>query len=71
MERLEFPSTPINAAATSGASPVELSGFVQPTLEGIELEQTLEIELCNCTVTSVVRFRKLVPGNEWHCSVHA
>jgi hypothetical protein len=71
MVRPEFPSTPINAAVKSNTSPVEQSGFVQPTLEGLEAEQQPEIELGNCTVTSAVRFRKLVRGNEWHCSIHA
>jgi hypothetical protein len=37
----------------------------------MEPEQTPEIELGNCTVTSVVRFRKLVRGNEWHCTIRA
>src|SRR6266700_4753051 len=68
MTRPEFPSTPINAVSPS---PVEQSPFVQPALEGIELEQPPELELGNCTVTSSVRFRKLVRGNEWHCSIHA
>ncbi len=71
MGRIEFPTTPINAAAKSGTSPAEQSGFVQPTLEGIETEQTPEIVLGNCTVTSGVRFRKLVRGNEWNCKIHA
>jgi hypothetical protein len=71
MERIEFPSTPINAAAKSGASPVEQKEFVQPTLDGLETEQPPEIELGNCIVTATVRFRKLVRGNEWHCSIHA
>jgi hypothetical protein len=69
MGRIEFPSTPINAPAANEAAPVEQSGFMQPTLEGIELEQSPEIELGNCVVTSTARFRKLVRGNEWHCSI--
>ena len=64
MTRPEFPSTPINAAMKSDAVPVEPNPFVQPSLEGIELEQPPELELGNCTVTSSVRFRKLVRGNE-------
>ncbi len=71
MGRIEFPTTPINAAAKVGTSPVEQNGFVQPTLEGIEIDKTPEIELGNCTVTSSVRFRKLVRGNEWNCKIHA
>ena len=42
---------------------MEQSPFVQPTLEGIELEQSPELELGNCTITSAVKFRKLVRGN--------
>jgi hypothetical protein len=61
----------LNAATKAGTSLVEQNGYVQPTLEGIELEQSPEIELGNCTVTSSVRFRKLVRGNEWHCTIHA
>jgi hypothetical protein len=71
MVRPEFPTTPINATVNSGTPPAEQSPFVQPTLEGMETEQPPEIELGNCTVTSVVRFRKRVKGNEWHCSIHA
>ena len=71
IERLEFPSTPINAAATSGASPVEQKGFAQPALEGLETEQPPEIEPGNCIVTASVWFRKLVRGNEWHCTIRA
>ena len=71
MTRPEFPSTPINAATKSDTSPVEQNPFVQPTLEGIELEQSPEIELGNCIVTSHVKFRKLVRGNEWHCTIQA
>jgi len=71
MGRPEFPSTPINATGKSDTSPLEQSPFVQPTLEGIELEQTPEIELGNCIVTSAVKFRKLVRGNEWHCTIQA
>ena len=54
-----------------GAAPAEQNGFVQPALEGLDLEHTPEMELGNCLVTSAVQFRKLVGGNEWHCSVHA
>jgi len=50
---------------------VEQNGYSQLPLEGIELEQSPELELGNCTVTSSVRFRKRVKGNEWHCSIHA
>jgi hypothetical protein len=70
MGRIEFPSTPINAVSKNGASPVEQNGYAQLPLEGIEMEQTPELELGNCTVTSSVRFRKLVRGNEWHCNIH-
>src|SRR5260370_15026347 len=59
MERLEFPSTAINASAKSGASPVEQQEFVQPALEGLETEQPPEIELGNCIITASVLFRKL------------
>ena len=52
MTRPEFPSTPINAESKGAASPVEQSPFVQPSLEGIEMEQTPELELGNCIVTS-------------------
>ena len=71
MGRPEFPTTPINAPTHSDASAGEQSGFIQPTLEGIELEQSPEMELGNCIVTSSVRFRKLVRGNEWHCTIQA
>ena len=71
MGRPEFPSTPINALTNSGTPPAEQDEFVQPTLDGLETEQPPEIELGNCTVTSVVRFRKLVRGNEWHCTIRA
>ena len=71
MERIEFPSTPINATVKSGASQVEQHEFVQPTFDGLEIEQPSEIELGNCTITSRVRFRKLVRGNEWHCTIRA
>ena len=71
MGRPEFPTTPINAPAHSDASAGEQSGFIQPTLEGIELEQSPEIELGNCIVTTAVKFRKLVRGNEWHCTIRA
>ncbi len=69
MGRPEFPSTPINASTQRETSQVEQSGFMQPTLEGIELAQSPEIELGNCIVTTAVKFRKLVRGNEWHCSI--
>jgi hypothetical protein len=71
MTRPEFPSTPINAKSKKDVSPAAQSPFVQSALEGMEMEQTPEIELGNCTVTSAVKFRKLVRGNEWHCSIHA
>lgn len=51
--------------------PVEQSEYTQHTLEGLETEQSPEIELSNCIVTASVRFRKLVRGNEWHCSIRA
>lgn len=70
MARIEFPSTPIGGAAVhNGAAPAEQNGFVQPALEGIDIEQTPELELGNCLVTAAVRFRKLVRGNGWHCSI--
>ena len=71
MGRPEFPSTPINATGKSETSPVEQTGYQQPTLEGIELEQSPEIELGNCIVTTAVKFQKLVRGNEWHCTIQA
>ena len=71
MGRPEFPSTPINASIQPDASPVEQNGYQQPTLEGMELEQSPEIELGNCIVTTAVKFRKLVRGNEWHCTIQA
>src|SRR5690242_6593894 len=71
MGRPEFPSTPINAQVTSDAAPVVQNGYQQPTLEGIEHEQSPEIELGNCIVTTAVKYRKLVRGNEWHCSIQA
>jgi hypothetical protein len=70
MARIEFPTTPIGAATKSGTSPVEQNGFIQPTLEGIEIDVTPEIELGNCVVSSSVTFRKRVKGNEWHCQMH-
>ena len=70
MVRPEFPSTPINAESKVVTSPDEQSGFIQPTLEGIELEQAPEVELGNCIITTAGKFRKLVRGNEWHCSIH-
>jgi hypothetical protein len=69
MGRPEFPSTFINAKGESKAAPVMQNGYQQPTLEGMELEQSPEIELGNCIVTTPVKFRKLVRGNEWHCSI--
>jgi hypothetical protein len=71
MGRIEFPSMPINAQVQSDATPVEQSGYQQPTLEGIEMEKIPEIEPGNCIVTSNVKFRKLVKGNEWHCTIQA
>ncbi len=71
MGRIEFPSTPINAPVQSETSAMEQNGFIQPTLEGIELEQSPEIELGNCIITTAVKFRKLVRGNEWHCTIQA
>jgi hypothetical protein len=71
MGRPEFPTTPINAQVKSGIPPAEQNEFVQQTLEGMEPEQTPEIELGNCIVTAAVRFRKLVRGNEWHCTIRA
>lgn len=35
------------------------------------MEQTPEIELGNCIITTAVKFRKLVRGNEWHCTIRA
>ncbi len=72
MGRIEFPSTPINAQVQHEVAPVEQqSSFVQPTLEGLELELSPEIELGNCIVTTAVKYRKLVRGNEWHCTIQA
>ena len=71
MARPEFPSTPIGPGVKSGTTPVEQNAFVQPVLEGMEPEQTLEIELGNCLVVGSVTFRKRVKGNEWHCQIHA
>jgi hypothetical protein len=56
---------------SSAASVGEQPAYQQPTLEGMELEQSPEIELGNCVVTAPVKFRKLVRGNEWHCSIQA
>ncbi|MGZ6356496.1 MAG: hypothetical protein ACXWOX_18130 [Ktedonobacteraceae bacterium] len=50
---------------------MEQNGYQQPTLEGMELEQSPEIELGNCIMTTPVKFRKLVRGNEWHCTIQA
>ncbi len=69
MGRPEFPSTPINVRGQRETSPVEQNGYQQSTLEGMELEQSPEIELGNCIVTTAVKFRKLVRGNEWHCTI--
>ena len=71
MARPEFPSTPINAESKVASSPVEQSGFIQPTLDGLEPEQSPELEFGNCIITTAVKFRKLVRGNEWHCTIHA
>lgn len=71
MGRIEFPSTFINAPAQTDAAPAMQNGYQQPTLEGMELEQSPEIELGNCIVTTAVKFRKLVRGNEWHCTIQA
>ena len=71
MGRIEFPSTPINVPAQTDAAPAVQNGYQQPALEGMELEQSPEIELGNCVVTTPVKFRKLVRGNEWHCSIQA
>jgi hypothetical protein len=71
MTRPEFPTTPINAVSKNVVSPVDQSGFIQPTLDGLETDQPPEIELGNCIVTSAVKFRKLVRGNEWHCTIRA
>jgi hypothetical protein len=70
MGRIEFPSMPINAPTQADAAPVTQKGYQQPTLDGMELEQSPEIELGNCIVTTAVKYRKLVRGNEWHCSIH-
>lgn len=45
MARIEFPTTPIGASLHNGAAPAEHNGFVQPALEGIDIEQPPEIEL--------------------------
>ena len=71
MVRPEFPTTPIGTVSKDVAATAEQDGFVQQTLEGMEPDQTPEIELGNCTITSSVRFRKLVRGNEWHCTIRA
>jgi hypothetical protein len=71
MGRPEFPSTPINAKVPSETSPVEQAGYQQSPLEGMELEKPPEIELGNCIITTAVKFRKLVRGNEWHCTMQA
>jgi hypothetical protein len=65
------PSTPINAKIQTDAAPVEQTGYQQPTLEGIDLAQSPEIELGNCIVTTAAKYRKLVRGNEWHCTIQA
>jgi hypothetical protein len=71
MGRIEFPTTPIGATEKIVPSPVEQHGFVQPTLEGVDTEQTPEIELGNCLITATGRFKKRVRGNEWYCKIHA
>jgi hypothetical protein len=71
MVRPEFPTTPIGTVSKDVAATAEQDGFVQQTLERMEPDQTPEIELGNCTITSSVRFRKLVRGNEWHCTIRA
>ena len=72
MGRIEFSSTPINAPAQPDAAPVTQNGYQQATLEGMELEQSPELaELGNCIITTAVKFRKLVRGNEWHCTIQA
>jgi len=71
MGRIEFPSTPINAKRQGEIAPVEQNPYQQSTLEGMELEQSPEIELGNCIVTTAVKYRKLVRGNEWHCTIQA
>jgi hypothetical protein len=71
MARPEFPTTPIGAVSNYGVSPVEQNTFVQPALEGIELEQKPEIELGNCIITTAVKFIRLVRGNKWQCTIRA
>jgi hypothetical protein len=68
MGRIEFP-TPINANTARAVSATEQSGYIQSTLEGTDLEQSAEIELGNCVVTAPVKFRKLIRGNELHCTM--
>ena len=62
MGRLEFPSTPINAPTKVMHLRLSKAAIVQPTLEGIELEQSPEIELGNCIVTTAVKFQKTGEG---------
>ena len=69
MGRIEFPSTPINVPAQTEAAPVVQNGYQQPTLEGMEIEQSPEIELGNCIVTTAATYKKRKRGNEWHCSI--
>jgi hypothetical protein len=69
MVRPEFPTTPINATAKSDTSLVEQSVYKQPILEGLETELPPEIELGNCIITTAVKYRKRVRGNEWHCNI--
>ena len=71
MGRPEFPTTPIGTVSKDVVPLVEQNPFVQPALEGLETEQPPKIELGNCIVTTGVKFRKLVTGNEWHCTIRA
>jgi hypothetical protein len=71
MGRIGFPSTPINEPAKSASSPVEQNEFSQLSLVGLELEQSPEIELGNCIITTAAKYRRLVRANEWHCSIQA
>jgi hypothetical protein len=71
MVRPEFPTTSIGTVSKDVAATAEQDGFLQQTLEWMEPDQTPEIEPGNCTITSSVRFRKLVRGNEWHCTIRA
>jgi hypothetical protein len=69
MGRIEFPTTPIGAPARGVASENEPTGFVQPTLEGLETQPLPEIELGNCLVTTAGKLRKRARGNEWQCQI--